>query len=334
MINQITSSLNRLAEPLKENLKIVTFPTHEGYQTSLGKTGHEFYLLNGPGIKTWDYHTRSLPENHYMYLNSYEQMIGSEHYDLILCQDIISQFDLSYKIARANKLPLIVLHHTEPPPNISEENMNALRERRGHLHVFITEHNKISWGLNNRNDTVINHGIDTNVFNRYQNPPTKGVVSLVNKFADRDIWCGWNLWNDIRKDIDGGIDLIGDNPGLSDSIQDPTELARTLSEYSVFLNTSLLSPCPLSLLEAAACGLPIVSTAHQNVPKIFTHGENALLSNNKDELVQYCKDIMNDNDLRIRLGNNARQLIQEKYSLGQFVDNWNYIFKSVYRSFK
>ncbi len=58
----------------------------------------------------------------------------------------------------------------------------------------------------------------------------------------------------------------------------PEALPAVYDEADLFLNTSSVDNLPLSLLEAGACGLPIVSTAAGAIPDLITDGENGLLA--------------------------------------------------------
>jgi glycosyltransferase involved in cell wall biosynthesis len=52
--------------------------------------------------------------------------------------------------------------------------------------------------------------------------------------------------------------------------------------HNLFINTSTIDNAPLSLIEAASLGLPIVSTNVGGIPILFEHGREALLSPNGD----------------------------------------------------
>lgn len=324
MITKQLVKLNKLFD--KDKLDILTVPTHEGYQSLLSNTGHNFYMLSGPGLKTWDFHTRRLPDNHYIYKLDYNKMRGSERFDLILCQNRIQQWDILNTISKNFGIPIVVLDHTEPPPNIQPDDLQILLQRVGDVNVFITEHNKKSWG--NLSGRIIPHAVDTEIFK-----PTLTVenydsgVSVVNHFAQRDIFCGWELWKKIVEKVP--VHLIGENPGLSKSINKPSELNYALNSFKFFLNTSQYSPVPLSMLEAMAAGMAVVTTAQQEIPKIIEHGKNGLMSNNPEELIEYCNLLRSDENLRSELGKNARQTIEERFSMQSFTDNWNTIFKEV-----
>ena len=48
----------------------------------------------------------------------------------------------------------------------------------------------------------------------------------------------------------------------------------------MYLNTTSYESFGVALLEAAACGLPIVSTSVGEIPLIWSHGKDILLSKN------------------------------------------------------
>lgn len=312
----------------KAQLNILTMPTHEGYQTALSHTGHNFYMVTGKGVKSWDFQTRPLPPNHYLLLGDMDFHIPRIKFDLVLCQNRVGQFQPLQHIAKMLGIPLIVLDHTEPPPNLTKLQVNQVANMLGDFHVAITEHNLNSWDTRNRvNCTVIPHGIDTNVFSGWTGNEFYG-VSMVNHFPQRDIFCGWRLWSYIRQQVP--VELFGDNPGLGTrSLNNVAEIAHELGKGRFFLNTSQYSPVPLSMLEAMACGCPVVSTAKQEIPKIIQHNHNGLLSDNPDELIDFCKMLLKDHALATRIGSAGRQTILDKFSMEQFVSNWNFVFRTV-----
>lgn len=309
-------------------LNILTVPTHEGYQSMLAETGHNFYMLRGEGLKTWDFHTRQLPKNHYIYNLDYNSFRGSESFDLILCQNRIQQWDILSYLSERLGLPIVVLDHTEPPPGLTPEQFNALKFRVGDENVYITEHNKKTWC--NLAGTVIRHGIDTDTFQGWTGKSEDG-ISVVNRFPERDIFCGWTIWKIISENSDAKINLIGDNPGLSQSVASTAELAGALADHRFFLNTSQLSPIPLSLMEAMAVGMPIVSTAKQEIPSVIQHEYNGLLSNDPFELIEFCNRLKQDYEYAKYLGDNARKTILKKYNLQNFINNWNNVFYNAFR---
>jgi glycosyltransferase involved in cell wall biosynthesis len=72
---------------------------------------------------------------------------------------------------------------------------------------------------------------------------------------------------------------------------------------------------PSSLLEAMACGIPVVSTRTAGIPEAVVHGDNGLLAEPRDVagIAAQLTTLLDDPELRRRLGTRARASI---------VDGW------------
>ena len=327
MQNKLSAILNRIGIANRP-LRILTLPTHEGYQSLLDKTGHTFYMLTGANIKGWDHHTRKLPPNHILLPCDMQtgNCLMPPSFDLVLCQNR-QYFEMMNRIAMDFGVPIITLDHTEPPPGLKPSQLEGWRNARAATAVYITEHNKISCN-GKETDVVIPHGIDTDVFAGYTGT-NKEVISVVNHYKAREVFCGYSIWEKVTK-LGVPTKVIGENPGWTKSINNPVELAQTLGNARVYLNTSLYSPVPLSMLEAMSVGLPVVTTAKQEIPKIIQHGVNGYLSNDPVELAEYCTELLNNPEHARKIGENARQTVLDKFSLTQFTQNWNKVlYKTV-----
>ena len=78
-----------------------------------------------------------------------------------------------------------------------------------------------------------------------------------------------------------------------------------------------------ALLEAMACGLPVVATRVGAAPSMVTDGESGLLVDASDVegLAGALDRLINDPQLRARSGAAARQRVHERYSIGAVVDH-------------
>lgn len=83
----------------------------------------------------------------------------------------------------------------------------------------------------------------------------------------------------------------------------------------IFVLPSLWEGLPLTLLEAAAAGLPIITAEVGGIPSVFAHRENALLVKPRDsrELAGKMQELMSDKELQKTLSTSAKKLA-EKYS--------------------
>jgi glycosyltransferase involved in cell wall biosynthesis len=57
----------------------------------------------------------------------------------------------------------------------------------------------------------------------------------------------------------------------------PTELPALLDQADVFVNSSIVDNQPVSVLEAFAAGLPVVSTPTGDIANMIRDGETGLL---------------------------------------------------------
>ena len=298
-------------------LNILTCPTHEAYETNLCKTGHEFFAVRGQGIKDWETKYRPLPDN-YTLLN---KDLPAVDFDLVLCQNRFGQYPVLAKIAQELHLPLIWLEHTLPVPNWPFEYKMQISNMRGFKNLYISEFSLNAWGVHG---DVLHHGIDTELFNNTNQVRQPVLLSVCNDWINRDWCCGFNLWKNITQGLP--VKPVGATPGLSEPAKSVDELIGFYNSHDIFLNTSLVSPVPTSLMEAMACGCAVVSTNTCMIPEVIEHGLNGFMVKTPEELRFYCEKLLSDPTLCRRMGEAARKTIQNKFGIDKFVQNWNRTF--------
>lgn len=329
-ISPITSILRAATRKPGEPLNILTAATHESYQTMMSLTGHNFYLYGGNHIKPWVSKYRKLPDNHIL-LNQSKgpgQISLEMNIDLILSQNKFGQFQLFHQIANQLNVPLISLEHTLPHIDWNDNHISSLTQMRGEINVFISDYSVEKWKYKNiPNTRVIEHAVDNEWFSPQCQHETRDnvILSVVNDWVNRDWCCNFRGWQRISQGLP--VRVLGDTPGLSRPANDLTELRNAYACSRIFLNTSTISPIPSVCLEAASTACAVVSTATCMIPEIFTHGHDALLSNDEGELRQFCLDLLDNPEEAKRLGYNARQTMINRFSPERFVNDWNDIFE-------
>ena len=323
-ISPVSTITKAATRRLNEPLNILTFPTHERYETGLAKTGHNFYAYRAEGIKDWNTNYGKIPDN-YLLLNSTKkerQVPLHLDFDLVLSQNKFGQFQIASQIANTLHLPLVSLEHTLPMPHWTGEVLSSIRDMRGDVNLFISEYSLSRWGWEDRNDTfVIHHGIDTELFKPSKDERENHALSVVNDWINRDWCCGFRIWQNVIKNFPHYV--IGDTPGLSQPASSTEELALSYAKSRIFLNTSTISPVPTALLEAMSSGCAVVTTETCMIPEIIKNGVNGFMSNDESELREYLATLLNDEELAIKMGEQARKTILENFSEEVFVDNWN-----------
>ena len=92
--------------------------------------------------------------------------------------------------------------------------------------------------------------------------------------------------------------------------------ARLLGEAALYVLPSYNENLPVSILEAMAAGLPVVSTRVGGIPDAVRHGSEGFLTapGEPEELARYVMRLLGDPELRERMGRNARRRALEEFS--------------------
>ena len=298
---------------------VISASTHERWQSLLGGVNADFHLFQHEGMKTWNTKYNPLPNNHKIY-NSLNLPINQD-YTVVLSQNKYAHFQLMQQYAQRLQIPLISYEHCLPAPNLPRGNILELKKMSGEFNVFISEFSRKAWLYGEDEAEVIHHGLDTDLFCLGQKERKGQLLSVVNDWRNRDWCCGFRLWEEATKGLN--VKVWGDTPGLSVSADGVEHLISEYQESRVFVNTSLISPVPMALLEAASCGCAIVTSETCMIPEIFTHGKDCFMSNDPKKLRNYCQKLLQDEQLATEMGLAARKTIVDNYNLPKFVAKFN-----------
>jgi glycosyltransferase involved in cell wall biosynthesis len=108
------------------------------------------------------------------------------------------------------------------------------------------------------------------------------------------------------------------------------EIYRHYAEADVFLNASRIDNQPLSILEAFACGLPVVTTDAGGIPDIVTDGETGFVVAVDDHqaLADRAMKLLADCKKATTMTRNARQECN-KYTWEVVCDRWLCLYREV-----
>jgi len=112
------------------------------------------------------------------------------------------------------------------------------------------------------------------------------------------------------------------------AVADPWGMLR---RADIFVLSSNFEGFPNALCEAMARGLPVVSTDCPTGPRdLLNHRENGLLVpiQNVDELARSMSELMDDEDLRSRLGGRARSIL-DRFGRDRVLGLWTELFEKV-----
>lgn len=333
-VSQISSITRRATRLEEEPLNILTFCTHERYEQSLSNTGHNFFAYSLEGLKEWNTDYAPVPQNYHILDKSLGDFQLPLHVDLdlVLCHTYDQQLMIGSQIANYIHVPLVILCHILPDIRMSDEEqkmtIKGCQNIQSSAHVFISDYSRKKWGRTVFDSQVVRHGLDTDFWSPQDDVDKDNhALSVVNLWASRDWCCGFKLWERI---IDGfPYKVLGDNPGMSSAAGSLEELRDAYRRCKVFVNTSIHSPVPTTLLEAMSCGCAVVSTKNCMIPEIIENGKNGFISNDENELKDYIRVLLEDDELRQTIGKEARKTVTKQHNLNRFVSDWNKLFNKV-----
>lgn len=100
-----------------------------------------------------------------------------------------------------------------------------------------------------------------------------------------------------------------------------TGLPEFLNSCDLFVLPSLYEGHPKALIEAMACGLPVIGTRVPGIRELIQDGENGLLCDPSAEGIREAVErLVEDIDLRALLGKNARLFAEQNFSLDRIVE--------------
>ena len=185
--------------------------------------------------------------------------------------------------------------------------------------------------------TVVPVGVDQDVFKPYDDVvkkkgrlmvtsssdvPMKGLVPLLEAIAKLRVERDIDLIVIGQPQPKGRVAMALDRLGLTDIVTtisgvSDEELARLYGEAEIAIVPSLYEGFSLPAIEAMSCGVPVVATTGGALPEVVgTSGETGLLvePNNPEALVAAIGQLLDDAELRERLGANGRRRVMERFT--------------------
>lgn len=201
---------------------------------------------------------------------------------------------------------------------------------------------------------VILNGVDTKIFH-----PLESVEEKVNRVVRMGIVARLSPEKDhqtllnacrllVRNTTQFLLEIIGDGPllvTLENTVKDlgidayvsfigmRHDVPEQLRHLDIFVLSSTTEGISLTLLEAMATGLPVVSTNVGGNPEVVIDGETGYIvpPQNPDEM--YCKllNLIEDKNLRQKMGEKGRDRVLSHFSVNETARQYEELYRSLMR---
>ncbi|MEW5975209.1 MAG: glycosyltransferase family 4 protein [Acidobacteriota bacterium] len=124
--------------------------------------------------------------------------------------------------------------------------------------------------------------------------------------------------------------LLGDNVECLGRL-DEDQLIREINGADIVVQPSRREGFGLSILEAMACGKPVVSTNCSAIPELIDHGKGGFLCEpgSVSQLVEAVRKLAQSPQLRIQLGQYNRQKVLRQFTLTRMAREYSEVYRSV-----
>ena len=275
---------------------IVLMPFNGIFEYSLCKnTKHHYFTVekNGINIK----HERL----HYM-SPDLSQWPMSLDLDLIICNDIIQQIDISHACSRNMHIPLIIVHHQTAPSFVKKEDMKILLENYSKaVRISTHEHINKSWYAN---FPIIPYGFEK--IELFSNQNKKSLIIC-------------ELTPGITPVIQGLQARLKESLTIINLLTNPSIeiIGKALQEHDIYISITNDNTLNMFMLIAMNYGKVILSGSNNIDNTILKDGENCYLVNNIDTIIKHI-----NSTIPSFIGRNAALTIQKYFPVSNFTNKW------------
>ncbi|MEI6519428.1 MAG: glycosyltransferase family 4 protein [bacterium] len=293
-----------------------------------------------------------------MIARRWSEQFKQKSFDLIVAH--FGNFTSTIAMRAAGNIPLIISLHARDI-YVEADQLELKAEKAKHI-VTCTQENKVYLDqllpVYKEKISLIYHGLPNKWFT--QNQPSResaGILKLlaVGRFVEKK---GFQLLPTVmkilaEKDCTISLKIIGNGPmlaklqsdfkGIPDVIispwMDENELIEEYYYADIFLCPSVITPdndrdgLPNVVIEAMACGLPIIGSNMSGIPEAVTDGVNGYLTtpNSPEEIANAIMKLSN-NTKREAMSENSIAIAHEKFSADKWYSKLNEIFHAAINS--
>jgi L-malate glycosyltransferase len=199
---------------------------------------------------------------------------------------------------------------------------------------------------------VIPFGIDTELFKPLLQKATDRKITFGVIKALKDVY-GIDILLQafsqlITIESNASLAIVGDGPNekmykdLSKTLKiernvqfipriDNHDVPEMLNNFTIFVNLSRSESFGVSVLEASACGLPVILSNIDGLKEVYIKNETGIAVdlNNIEEIVTAMQNLMKNEKLRLELGEKGRKFVIDNYEINNTTKKMISLYKEL-----
>lgn len=258
--------------------------------------------------------------------------------------DLIDSMQLNFeRRARLEKYPLKIIFNMEVKRLRKYENDMV---NKYDMSIVVSDRDRGRGYINPGKVVSIPLGVDTELFKPCGDLQKSRIIVFsgnMGYFPNENaiMWFYEKCFGMIKKEIPNvRLMIVGNNPGSKLKVINNGKsviVTGYVDSIADELNKAQIAVAPMQagsgmqfkILEAMACGLPVVATSLGLGAISATHNENVLIADDPTEFARSCVTLLNNHDFAQTMGSRARDLVNGKYGWGDNVRRVNEIYKTL-----
>ena len=211
----------------------------------------------------------------------------------------------------------VYVEHNAPEGRINEM-QHPLANRADVTIVHVTHFNALFWDTGTTSVRIVEHGV-ADPGDLYSGELERSAV-VINEAQRRARVTGTDLLPALERAAP--VDLFGIGTEFDLSMQ---ELHAAIARRRVYVHPFRWTSLGLALLEAMACGMPVVALATTEVPYAVPR-DAGIVSNRLGDIVDGIRWLMSDAAAARNFGRSGRAHVLQHYGLKRFLREWDAVF--------
>jgi hypothetical protein len=300
---------------MNQRYKIFTWPTQQQYLFELAQGDFDIYIPKGQN--------QSFQKQFSSQKNIIEvdpEAIKDLQFDCILFQNEYSYQTAQYEVLsdEQRQLPKIYLEYN--PPKQHPTNAKHFVEDLSVQLVHVNHYNALMWDKNELPVTVIETGVATETAS-YSGEIASGVIVIEENPSD-DRVTGHDIFLQVKEALPLAVIQIGkDNVTYQN-------LPEKLSHYRFLFCPDRYASPGFAVYQALTLGMPVVGLATTELPTLISNEVSGFADSDLNYLICKMKALLEDQQLAIQIGLEARKSALQRFSLNRFLVDWKQVVEN------